>query len=225
MIDKTNAIVVMAKAPVPNMVKTRLTPPLEPKEASRLYYNFLLDKIGQVKSIGEALHFIAFTPPSSESFFKSIIPPDFSLIIQSGKDLGERMIYISRGLFAHGEKKVIILDSDTPNLPTGYIREGLTRLDEADVVLGPSDDGGYYLIGMRSFIPEIFRGIPWSTAMVTEFTINKIQALGLKFSTLPGWYDVDTVIDLKRLMKDVELPSKNCYFCENTHNALSSMQI
>ncbi|MCE8429520.1 MAG: TIGR04282 family arsenosugar biosynthesis glycosyltransferase [Candidatus Methanoperedens sp.] len=210
------AIVIMAKAPFPNKVKTRLIPPLAPYEASRLYYSFLLDKIEQVKCIGEALPFMAYSPRSSEPFFRSIIPADFSVIIQVGKDLGERLTNISHGLFAERAKKVIILDSDTPNLPTDYIREGLARLDEVDVVLGPCEDGGYYLIGMRSFIPEIFSGIPWSTAHVTELTMKKVQTLGLNVSMLPGWYDVDTEKDLKRLMRDIEFPSGNCFFCENT---------
>lgn len=223
--SKNNAIVIMAKAPVPNKVKTRLIPPLTPSEASRLYHSFLLDKIKQVKSIGEALPFIAYTPRSCESFFRIIIPPDFSLVIQVGKDLGERLTKVSQGLFAEEIKKVIILDSDTPNLPTDYIREGLARLDEADVVLGPCEDGGYYLIGMRSFIPEIFSGIPWSTAHVTEFTIKKAQMLGLTVSLLPGWYDVDTVKYLKRLIRDIELPADNCFFCENTYRTLGLVQI
>lgn len=219
------AIAIMAKAPFPNKVKTRLTPLLSPFEASQLYHSFLLDKITQVKSIKGVRPFVAYTPGSSESFFRSIIPPGFSLISQAGKDLGERLTRVSKELFAQGAAKVLILDSDTPNLPIDHIREGLARLDEGDVVLGPCEDGGYYLIGMRIFIPEIFNGVPWSTDMVTELTMKKVQALGLTVSMLPGWYDVDTEKDLKRLIQDLEFPSKNSFFCENTHRTLSLMQI
>lgn len=154
-----NAVIIMAKAPVPNKVKTRLTPPLKPEAASYLYQNFLLDKIEQVKSI-EARRFISYTPETSEAFFRSITPAGFSLISQAGADLGERLANVSKGLFAHGAEKVVMLDSDTPNLPTYHIREALSRLDEVDVVLGPCEDGGYYLIGMRSWTAELFRGIP-----------------------------------------------------------------
>jgi rSAM/selenodomain-associated transferase 1 len=220
-----NAIAIMAKAPFPNKVKTRLTPPLAPPEASRLYYSFLLDKIEQVMSIEEGRPFLAYTPVSSESFFRSITPPGFSLINQEGKDLGERLAKVSQELFAQGAVKVLLLDSDTPNLPIDHIREGLLRLEKTDVVLGPCEDGGYYLIGMRKFIPGIFRGIPWSTALVTELTLKKVRELGLTISMLPGWYDVDTEKDLKRLVREIESPPSNCFSCENTHRALSLMQI
>lgn len=220
-----NAIVIMAKAPFPNKVKTRLTPSLSPSQASSLYHSFLLDKIAQVNSIEEANPFMAYTPGSSESFFRSIIPPGFSLIRQAGKDLGERLTYVSKELFSQGSSKVIMLDSDTPNLPVDYIREGLARLDDVDVVLGPCEDGGYYLIGMRTFIPGIFIGIPWSTTLVTEFTMKKVNELGLTVTMLPGWYDVDTEKDLKHLIRDIELPPDNCFFCENTHGAISLMKI
>ena len=219
-----NAIAIMAKAPFPDTVKTRLTPPLSPFEASRLYHSFLLDKIEQVKGIGEARPFIAYTPESSESFFRSIIPPEFYLINQAGNDLGERLSNISHELFAQSAAKVILLDSDTPNLPVDHIREGLSRLDEEDVVLGPCEDGGYYLIGMRAFISEIFDEIPWSTPLVTELTLKKVQELGLTVSMLPAWYDVDTEKDLRRLMRDIEFPSNNCFFCENTHHSLSILR-
>jgi rSAM/selenodomain-associated transferase 1 len=218
------AVVIMAKAPVPNEVKTRLIPPLKPEEASYLYQNFLLDKIEQVKSI-EARRFISYTPETSEAFFRSIMPSGFSLINQAGANLGERLVNISSGLFEQGAEKVVMLDSDTPNLPTDHIREALSRLDKVDVVLGPCEDGGYYLIGMRSFIPELFMGIPWSTSRVAELTIRKAQELGLTVSLLHGWYDVDTAIDLKRLKKDLDSPSGKCFFCENTFRTLSLLHI
>ncbi len=215
-----NAVVIMAKAPVPNEVKTRLVPPLEPEAASLLYHSFLLDKIEQVKSI-EARRFVAYTPQTSESFFMSIMPPGFSLINQVGEDLGERLANVSKILFESGAKKVMMLDSDTPNLPTVLIREGLSRLNDVDVVVGPCEDGGYYLIGMRSWVPELFRGIPWSTSGVADLTIKKAQSLDLSVSLLDRWYDVDTVIDLERLKNDLQLPDKNCFFCENTYRAIS----
>jgi len=218
-----NAIVIMAKAPVANQVKTRLVPPLEPGEASLLYYSFLLDKIEQVKNV-EAHRFISYTPETSGAFFWSIMPPGFSLISQAGSDLGERLANVSKGLFGLGAEKVVMLDSDTPNLPTALIRDGLSRLDEVDVVLGPCEDGGYYLIGMRSWVPELFHGIPWSTSQVADMTVKKAQSLDLSVSLLDRWYDVDTIKDLKRLKRGLEQPA-NCFFCKNTYQAISLFHI
>ena len=220
-----NAVVIMAKAPVPNEVKTRLIPALSPEEASNLYHCFLLDKITQVKSIREARHFVAYTPVTSEAFFRSIMLPGFTMINQVGADLGVRLANVSKNLFDQGAEKVVILDSDTPNLPMEYIRGGFLRLDESDVALGPCEDGGYYLMGMRSYVPELFRGIPWSTPEVAKLTMNKAKALGLTVSLLPEWYDVDTMIDLERLERDVDSPGNNCYFCENTYRSLCLLDI
>ncbi|MCG2735448.1 MAG: glycosyltransferase [Candidatus Methanoperedenaceae archaeon] len=135
------------------------------------------------------------------------------------------MANVSNGLFAQGAEKVVMLDSDTPNLPSDLIREALSGLDDVDVVLGPCEDGGYYLIGMRSWVPDLFRGIPWSTADVTKMTVKKAQTLGLKVLLLERWYDVDTIMDIKRLKRDLGRTTKNCFFCENTYRAISSLHI
>ncbi len=216
-----NAVVIMAKAPVSNEVKTRLIPPFEPETAALLYYGFLLDKIEQVKTI-EARRFVAFAPKTSGSFFRSIIPPGFSLISQVGKDLGDRLAHVSKQLFESGAKKVMMLDSDTPNLPPDLIRDGISRLDDVDVVVGPCEDGGYYLIGMRSWVPELFHDIPWSTSEVVEMTVKKAHSLDLSVWLLDKWYDVDTVIDLERLKRNLQAPDMNCFFCENTYYYLST---
>lgn len=217
----------MAKAPLPAQVKTRMIPSLDPLTVSNLYYNFLLDKIEQVKNI-KAQAFIAYTPETEFDFFRSIAPPGFDLINQVGSDLGERLANISRSLFGHGFKKVLILDSDTPNLPVEYIEKGLEQLDNSDVVIGPCEDGGYYLIGLRASQPHLFRDIPWSTSRVTELTVNKAQSSGLIVSLLEKWYDIDTPEDLKRLKNEMELPSnnrKNSFSCENTCSAISKLNI
>lgn len=219
-----DAVVIMAKAPIPDEVKTRLTPPLRPEAASLLYHNFLLDKIEQVKIL-EASLFVAYTPKTSESFFKSIVPARFSMICQKGEDLGERLSNVSKILFESGAKKVLILDSDTPSLPTILIQDGLSRLDDVDVVVGPCEDGGYYLIGTRSWIPELFQGIPWSTSEVANLTIAKARSLDLSVFLLNRWYDIDTMTDLKRLKRSLQLPDKNCFFCNNTYRVLQLIQI
>ena len=227
LINHTNAIVIMAKSPLPNQVKTRMIPALDPSTASSLYHNFLLDKIEQVENI-DAHPFIAYTPENGADFFRSIIPPGFTLINQVGSDLGERLTNISNHLFRQGFKKISILDSDTPNLPPEYIQKGFERLDESDVILGPCEDGGYYLIGLRANHPQLFIGIPWSTPGVTELTIRKAQTSGLTICLLEKWYDIDTLEDLKHLKYDLETTSNNrksSFFCKNTYRAISRLDI
>ncbi len=220
------ALAIMAKAPNPGEVKTRLIPPLEPETSASLYHNFILDKINQVKNIKEAKPFIAYTPEKSEPFFKKIAP-GFTLISQVGADLGMRLTNLSNTLLNQGYRKVVILDSDTPNLPLEYIRLALQRLDQFDIILGPCEDGGYYLIGLKSFFPEIFNEIPWSTSRVTKLTIKKAEAIGLTIFLLNEWYDVDTLKDLIRLKRDLDskLKNRDDNFCENTYRFISDIDI
>jgi rSAM/selenodomain-associated transferase 1 len=218
-----SAIVIMAKAPTPNEVKTRLIPHLKPEMAALLYHNFLLDKIEQVKSVEKAKFFIAYMPDNSESYFKKIAP-DFDLILQIGNDLGDRLGYVSNKLFNKGFKKVVILDSDTPNLPTEYIRKAIAGLRNSDIIIGPCEDGGYYLIGLKSPTTDIFKNIPWSTSNVANVTVKRAKEIGLKSSSLKYWYDIDTIDDLKRLKKDLDGSEKK-KFSENTCNFLSKLQI
>ena len=218
-----NALVIMAKEPNPNEVKTRLIPPLDPNTAASLYYNFLLDKIDQVRKIKGAKFFIAYTPKKAVNFFERFAP-EFSIIPQIGVDLGERLANTSNQLLNQGFKKVVLLDSDTPNLPSEYIRQALMRLGKFDLVLGPCEDGGYYLIGLKFHIPEIFRDVPWSTSQVTDFTEKKAQKLGLSISFLDSWYDVDTLDELMRLHRNLNSSSnKKNIFCYNTYRFLSKI--
>ncbi|UCF07870.1 MAG: TIGR04282 family arsenosugar biosynthesis glycosyltransferase [Thermoplasmata archaeon] len=218
------AIVIMARKPEPGFVKTRLVPPLSPEEASRLYHCFLTDKVEQVQEIKEASHFIAFIPDSSRPFFEDLVPSDFRLLSQRGEDLGERLANVSDTLFDEGYERIAIIDSDSPNLPTHCITDGLEALGSADVALGPCQDGGYYLIGLSSKLPQIFEGIPWSTPSVVEATVNKAREHGKTITLLPQWYDVDTYEDLKRLKRELTNYRKettDSYFCSNTYRIIS----
>jgi rSAM/selenodomain-associated transferase 1 len=223
-----NAIVVMAKKPEPYKVKTRMIPDLDPVTASKIYQGFLLDRIEQVSGISDVDYYIAYTPNSAENFFKNIAPDTFTLLHQKGKDLGERLSNISYALFERGYKKVIIMDSDSPNLPSRFITSSVNSLDEADIVLGPCDDGGYYLVGLRLHVPEIFMDIPWSTSEVTEITKERAIVKGKSVFLLKKWYDVDTKEDLLRLKNDLEIYNQNpneMYFCIKTHNIISEIDI
>jgi rSAM/selenodomain-associated transferase 1 len=223
-----NAIVVMAREPVPGNVKTRLIPSLNPNIAAELYYAFLLDKIEQVGKIQEVDHFIAYTPSSSLPFFKKIAPTSYKLIPQIGADLGERLDNVFRHLFENKYEKVIVTDSDSPNLPLEYMISGFCDLDNSDIVLGPCEDGGYYLVGLKDRTPVIFQDIPWSTSKVAEITIEIAKSSGKNISKLQDWYDVDTMGDLKRLKVDLGSKNENLqyqFLCKNTVNMINKIQI
>ena len=195
----------MARAPVPGTVKTRLRPLLSDDDIAALYDGFLRDKVDQVRSLQDAAPVIAFTPPECRSFFAELAP-DFLLLPQTGNGLSARLIDIVERLLDMGHVGVIATDSDSPTLPTEYLQEAVDRLTSkrADVVLGPSDDGGYYLIGLHRMYPELFNGMPWSTPRVYEETLRRGGDLGLHVTSLPGWYDVDTPAELQRLGAEID---------------------
>jgi rSAM/selenodomain-associated transferase 1 len=193
-------VAIVAKAPRAGDVKTRLCPPLDPAGAARLSRAFLLDKIEQVRGLDGVGHAIVYAPEEARPVFLGLAP-DFALTPQRGRDLGERLVASFAELFAEGYEAVLLIDSDTPTLPTEYLLEALDLIakPEVDLVIGPSEDGGYYLVGLRAPRPTLFEGIPWSTPAVLAETLERARRLGLGVRRLPLWWDVDTGSDLARL--------------------------
>jgi len=196
----TIAVAIMAKAPRPGAVKTRLCPPLHAREAAALYRCFLLDKIVAVRMLVGAQPVIAYTPDEAQAEFAALAP-DFTLVPQRGPDLGARLHAILAGLLAAGHPGAIAVDSDTPTLPREFLQQAIDCLSRPgpDVVLGPTEDGGYYLIGVRAAHRALFDGVPWSTSDVLEVTLRRAAATGLQAVCMPAWFDVDTPDDLQRL--------------------------
>jgi hypothetical protein len=194
------AVAIMAKAPRPGTVKTRLCPPLLATEAAALYRSFLLDKIAAVRELADAQPVIAYTPPEARAEFDGFAP-DFSLVAQEGPDLGARLHSTLAGLLGAGHAGAIAVDSDTPTLPGDFLQQAVQCLSRPgpDVVLGPTEDGGYYLIGVRRAHRELFEGVPWSTSAVLDVTLRRAADAGLRAVCLPSWFDVDTPDDLERL--------------------------
>lgn len=199
------AIAVMAKAPEAGQVKTRLVPPLSHEEAAELYRCFLLDKLLQVGQLEGVDRYLAYTPYEASLLMRELAPSSFSLISQAGSDLGDRLHRLSASLLERGHPGVIIIDSDTPTLPTTYLRESVDRLRDVptDLVLGPAEDGGYYLIGLKRPCRALFEGIQWSGPSVLAMTLQRASAERLQIATLPSWFDVDTADDLRRLRLDL----------------------
>jgi rSAM/selenodomain-associated transferase 1 len=198
-------LVIMAKKPAKGKVKTRLCPPLSQEQAMNLYRSFLLDKIEQVSMVKNVLPALAFTPESAKKFFREIVPKNFELIPQNGLDLGERLANVFKNMFSKNFEQTVIIGSDSPTLPTMSIEKSFSLLNkkDIDVVLGPCDDGGYYLIGTKFFFSNLFEEISWSTSKVFNETIKRIEESNLRLATLPVWYDVDSMDDLKRLVKEI----------------------
>lgn len=200
-------LVIMAKEPEVGKVKTRLSPQLTDQQAAELYKCFLIDKIGSIIELGKSIKGIslavAFDPPSAQLFFQKLVPSWFILINQHGSDLGERLMHLFDHCLSSGFDRVVVIDSDSPNLPLEFLERAFEMLKNADVVLGPSQDGGYYLIGLTKRQPKLFNNIAWSTDSVLKQTTNQAKKLHLTVESLPKWYDVDTPQDLKRLQHEI----------------------
>ena len=199
------AVAVMTKVPGMTVVKSRLHDSLGEERATELYRCFLLDRLDALAALHDITGVVAFTPAEAEALMRALAPPTLRLVPQRGVDLGERLSNILTDLLDLGHIAALAVDSDSPTLPMAYVAEAATVLSGAkcDVVLGPCEDGGYYLVGLRSPQTAIFEGIPWSTDGVFAMTLDKARARDLSVHVLPQWFDVDTEADLRRLHVDM----------------------
>jgi len=190
------ALAVMAKAPRAGKVKTRLAPPLTLEESAALNICFLRDttqNIADVCERGGAAGLICYTPVGDESTFDGLLPLDFKMIAQRGDGFGERLLAAAEDILSYGYGSVCLIDSDSPTLPVEALEMAVQELArEGDrIVLGGSDDGGYYLIGMKRAHAAAFRNITWSTGSVYLETVENLRVAGVELVELPTWYDVD----------------------------------
>ncbi len=199
-----NALIVVAKKPSPGTTKTRLVPPLSPQRAAELYRCLLLDTLDLMLHVGNVQPVIAYTPPDAESYFRRIAPHGFELVAQQGQTLGERLDCLLRAHLQMGYRRVVVVDSDSPTLPPEYLLRSFQHLeaDHVDVVVGPCEDGGYYLIGLKQPCSAIFQ-VVMSTPTVLKETLRLAHGQGLRTVCLPTWYDTDTAEDLKRLQREL----------------------
>jgi rSAM/selenodomain-associated transferase 1 len=199
----------MAKEPQAGKTKTRLSPPLSGQEAAELYRCLLLDTLELMHRVKSAQHVIAYSPYGAESFFQRLAPPGFDFTPQVGADLGALLDNVTTHYLQNGYRQVVVVDSDSPTLPEAYLNRAFRELDDpsVDVVLGPADDGGYYLVGLKVPCPALFLDVSMSTATVIEETLERAREQGLQVAFLAPWYDVDTCEDLDRLIEELATSS------------------
>jgi uncharacterized protein len=196
---------VMAKVPGLEPVKSRLHHSLPLAMVTLLYRCFLLDRLDGVLSLAGVRAVLAFSPPWAGIQASALAPAGYRLLPQRGADLGARMSGLLGGLLADGHPGALVMGADSPTLPIAFVAEAARALAEdwADLVIGPAEDGGYYLIGLRRSQPALFANVPWSTDRVMELTTDRARRLGLRMHILPEWFDVDTESDLRRLRDDL----------------------
>ncbi len=207
-------VVIVAKEPVAAQVKTRLCPQLSAGEAARIYTLFVQDMVEEMSAISTTAVepadnsrsrvklALAYTPRGADEAFRSILPFPVILFPQQGADLGQRLAHIFERLCSEGYDQVNIINSDSPDLPRSLISKAVALQEDpqTDLVLGPCCDGGYYLVGLKKPVPELFEDMPWSTDQVLAKTLDRARTLGLAVSLLDQWYDIDTYQDLQQFL-------------------------
>jgi rSAM/selenodomain-associated transferase 1 len=191
-----NALIVVVKNPVPGHVKTRLQSRYTPVQAAQIYTAFVHDTLDIVRTLNIDKRIIAYDPPHAESAVRNICGNNFEYVPQVQTDLGQRMYQALLQQLQSGAKRALLIGTDIPSLPATHITQAFDLLKTKDVVIGPSTDGGYYLIGISRPCPEIFENITWSTPTVLSETIDSLRLQNYSLGLVPPWFDVDTPEEL-----------------------------
>jgi uncharacterized protein len=221
--DMRSCIAILAKYPVRGRVKTRLSPPLSPDEATELYRAFLLDTIHLIDHIEGIEPAILFTPDEAHADFRALAPRPITLVPQRGPDFGARLACGFEDLFAQGYEAAAIMDADSPTLPRAHIAQLFAQLAQphTDVSIGPCADGGYWAIGMKQLQRAVLSGIPWSTERVLSVSLARAQEAGLHAMLAPAAYDVDDGVSLQRLR--AELAAGGALLAQHTSRVLARL--
>jgi uncharacterized protein len=205
-------IAVMAKASVPGRAKTRLVPPLTFEDAAALNTTFLQDVTENMLIAARRAPpevriaaYAAYGPAGSEEFFRSRLDAAIELIPAWQQNFGDCLLHAIGEMLRRGHSAAVVLNADSPNLPTDLLNQTAALLARPGdrAVLGPSSDGGYYLLGLKAAHRHMFADIAWSTEKVAAQTRERAREVGLELYTLPTWYDIDGIEDLRRLHADI----------------------
>jgi len=210
--NRDEALLLFVKYPEAGKVKTRLARALGAELTLRLYRCFVEDLVDRLAPLPHSLR-ICIDPESRINDFMNWLGDRYPYIVQDGQDLGERMRNAFESIFSEGYSRAVVIGSDSPDLSEAMLTEAFRRLETLDVVIGPSLDGGYYLLGMqnRSFRQDIWSDVPWSTSGVLSKTRDNLRKNGIEPFLLQEWGDVDTFQDLKRLYRK----NRNQDFCQS----------
>lgn len=197
--------ILMVKAPRAGEVKTRLVPPLSGAQAAALAACFAQDTVDALRRVVPDV-LVAYAPADGRAALEAILPPGkLSWLEQRGADLGERLSSAFAHASALGHGPVVVVGGDSPTLPASYVARAVASLAaaESDIALGPTEDGGYYLVGLRRPAAGLFQNVAWSTPRAHRQTARNAARLGLRALELPRWYDVDTFADLLHLRDEI----------------------
>jgi rSAM/selenodomain-associated transferase 1 len=193
----------MAKVPSAGNVKTRLQPFLSSDECAALSEAFLQDAVNKAKTVCENV-ILAYTPPSEINSLKKFLPPENLSVEQTGNDLGEKMFNAFKFAFGQKSDAVVMIGTDSPTFPFDFIEQGFEFLEtNSDVVLGKTEDGGFYLIGLRKLEKAIFENVAWSSPETFEQVFENAHELKLHLREVPAWYDVDERKDFEKLRGEI----------------------
>jgi uncharacterized protein len=204
--NQAPVVIAMLKAARLGTVKTRLAEEIGQEAAVRVYRRLVVRQMAAVPADWRVE--VHFTPADAGDAMRAWLGSRHGYFPQSEDDLGARVQTAIDGAFSRGAPAVLVIGGDCPELDTALLRQAADALSGQDLVLGPTVDGGYYLIGMRGRQPGLFSDMPWSTSAVFEETMKRVQALGLTVEKLPRLYDVDTADDLRRFPEIIDLPDE-----------------
>jgi rSAM/selenodomain-associated transferase 1 len=173
--------------------------------AAALYEGFLMDCVDLALGLGwDEVSLVYPGDPGAESALRALLPPDVALVAQPGSGLQAALTEAFAQAFVKGYERVVLIGTDNPTLPADWIEHAAALLEDHDVAIGPSADGGYYLMALSKAHPELFERITWSTDLVYVETMERANEHGLTVASLPRWYDVDTAAELDRLIVELE---------------------
>lgn len=201
-------LALFAKHWTPGQAKTRLAAEVGLERAARIYRACLETTLQRLAAVGDRRE-VMFTPDDAAAEFRRLAPSAWHVTPQGAGDLGQRLAVHLRDAIQRGASGVVILGADSPTVPMPFIRGAWWGLETRPVVLGPADDGGYYLLAARSAELPIFADMPWGTSAVFDETVRRLAAANIDFHCLPRWYDIDDGPGLARLQAELQFSPRD----------------